>query len=135
MTKQQKIKESYGEFYSEAELIGLSNDGYITLTEERGMFCIWNDILMITHKHDNHRYRPASLKGLEENNGWIKIKGKNDLPKSEGEYWVICKFFRESEFEKRIYPNNKFSDEVNQDWWLKFVTHYQPVIKPDLPLF
>jgi hypothetical protein len=39
---------------------------------------------------DCFNWRPKSLDGIENNNGWIKIESKDDLPK-KGKYWGFTK--------------------------------------------
>lgn len=63
-------------------------------------------------------WRPISLKGIETNNGWIKIESSGDLPK-EGEF--------------RVWPfgrieNNIFSARgVKMCYEAGRISHYQPV--------
>ena len=99
-----------------------------------GYFCngiddIINDYGDITDKIDYDidmsgvgKFRPKSLHGIENNNGWVKI-GEDNLIHFEGDLWGVTKnkevfFFSTDEFiEKGL------------------LTHYKPVIKPDLPLY
>ncbi|SNB26555.1 hypothetical protein NO004_40068 [Flavobacterium psychrophilum] len=73
-------------------------------------------------EEDIIKWRPISLKGIENNNGWIKI-GEDNLIHFEGDLWGVTKnkevfFFSTDEFiEKGL------------------LTHYQPIIKPNLPLY
>ena len=75
-------------------------------------------------------YRPKYLKGIENNNGWISINSEDDLPKESDTYWCILNDnatmlwfdFEDKEFEKEIYHNLK-------------PTHYQPINKPQSPLY
>lgn len=73
----------------------------------------------------------------DKNNGWIKIESEDDLPRGDyALYHVISK--------NNIYcnePKNQGIEEFwgndieKKDFWLKEFTHYQPIIKPDLPLY
>ena len=73
--------------------------------------------------------RPASLKHMEHNRGWIKIECAEDLPKESGTFWIvdksnsieICRFVSDDEAYMRI--------------WSTQFTHYQPVIEPSQPLY
>lgn len=81
------------------------------------------------------KFRPKSLEGIEENNGWIKIESESDLPKENN---LDCYVFRNGELEMATFDNEtkKFYDfETAYDRRLKYVTHYQPILKPDLPLY
>lgn len=78
--------------------------------------------------------RPKSLKGIENNNGWIKIESEEDLPKI-GEYDM-------SSFTLYYFTTNglyKATDYIN--WCVHVVdikiTHYrlEPIFKPKKPLY
>ena len=104
-----------------------------------GYFCngiddIINDYGDITDKIDYEieydglgKFRPKSLRGIENNNGWIKIESAADLPKEDGFYWVI-----DSEASEVI---DRYFEKGNHDFFKQFSSHYHPVIKPDLPLY
>ena len=70
--------------------------------------------------------------GEGENNGWIKIESEADLP-TIGEYYTIANF--DNLIVERTFPHPKFSLEFNKEWWLKYITHYQPITKPEPPKF
>lgn len=73
-------------------------------------------------------YRPKSLKGIENNNGWTKIFSEKDLPK-DGHYFVTYKNGNISDLPKE-------SSIVGDDYyWVENITHYQPIIKPEKPLY
>lgn len=105
----------------------------------RGYFCngiddIINDYGDITDKIDYEieydglgKFRPKSLIGIENNKGWIKIESAADLPKEDGFYWVI-----DSEASEAI---DRYFEKGNHDFFKQFSSHYQPIIKPDLPLY
>ncbi len=115
MTKEEKIKLSYEE-------IGL----FSGLANENG----WknSDVIPKDKKHlfDNTKYgnsRPKSLQGIETNNGWIKIESEVDLPTTICDCWVI----RKNKTELRFCKWSNVSVE--------FHSHYQPIVKPDLPIY
>ena len=71
--------------------------------------------------------RPKSLKGIENNNGWIRIESEADLPKEEGnQYFVFIKGNIEIGF---------YFKGTHQLQWLMHVTHYQPIEKPKPPIY
>jgi len=88
MTKQDKIREAYGIHWEEVKdqvdengwLDGKGNHkGLVGLTMKvydpyDSKYCYWK--------------RPVSLSGIENNNGWIKIESKQDLPSKKGLYMV-----------------------------------------------
>lgn len=70
--------------------------------------------------------RPKSLKGIENNNGWIKIK--DGLPKTDG--WYHCIY----NDEEKMYIFNGITF-VNALGIKREVTHYKTIIKPLKPLY
>jgi hypothetical protein len=76
------------------------------------------------------RFRPNSLRGIEDNNGWIKIETNDDLP-TNGSYLVIhrdsgaivkCDFGILNSLEYKGYIVEKCS-------------HYKPIPDPLKPLY
>jgi hypothetical protein len=117
-TKEDVIKEAYGEFF-EVEKENIDTNGW-TNDSDRHRF---ND-LEFNEKHSV--MRPLSLKGIENNNGWIKIESEADLPKIIGDYWS---------FDGKEVCNHHFE---HSPFWIKqwkYVTHYQPIQKPNPPVF
>lgn len=75
--------------------------------------------------------RPDSLKGLSTNNGWIKVESEADLPYNfPTECWFICYdgiYLGEYDMgTKAFYCNGETYHPV---------THYQPIVKPNKPLY
>lgn len=68
-----------------------------------------------------------SLKVIENNNGWIKIESEDDLPKKEDDYHICIenKDLSIAYFDK------------SDGWFIACpeITHYQPIIKPQPPIF
>jgi hypothetical protein len=85
--------------------------------------------------------RPKSLNGIENNNGWIKIVDKDNLPKRIAEYHV---FFNSDTLSEYIGKAKYHGDNL---WTTAFdifpkstkehhISHYQEIIIPqELPLF
>ncbi len=69
--------------------------------------------------------RPKSLRGLEDNNGWIKINDEDDFPRSEGEYTLM---FTNQQHTNKIVDHIWFK---SADLLWKCTTHYR--IKQQLP--
>ena len=61
-----------------------------------------------------------------DNNGWIKINSEEDLPKFIGQYFV----FNSQKSDIYYFENNTF---WKNQW--KNITHYQPILKPQPPLY
>jgi hypothetical protein len=123
MTKQEKIKEAYGEHF-EAVKDYVDENGYC--------YAYFN--LAGSFKHDVFfdsgliaKWRPKPLAGLEHNNGWIEIESDKDLPKEEGLYFVMRR-------DKTKVEVIKFFFELSKEF-KKIATHYQPIIKPKPPIY
>lgn len=69
--------------------------------------------------------RPKSLQGIENNNGWIRIKSDDCFPNDNKDYWVI----RNGVIAVENIPSSRTV------WWINNVTHYQPIEKPLKPLY
>jgi hypothetical protein len=118
MTKEDKIKEAYGEKYNP---YNIDENGWMR-------YNLWMHFFKkVDDDYDefdnrNMRVRPNSLIGIENNNGWIKIE-EDGLINYNGDIFGLTKnksiwFFAQDDFiEKGL------------------LTHYQPVIKPALPLY
>lgn len=127
MTKQDKIKEAYGEYWDnfipQAKECALKNDGWISSILEHAP-------KSLELEFENYQYRPKSLQGIENNNGWIKIESEADLPTKE----VDCHI---------IYNNNLMTfavwDNVLKGFYIGIVkqnpTHYQPIKLPEPPIY
>lgn len=128
MTKQEKIKEAY------------NNSIILEVVDENG----WNRKRIFNQGEiDNEKFdyeavghgiyisRPKSLKGIENNNGWIKIESEDDLPKNEYVFWVIRKDGLGGEMYRKV---DYFTDDEKK-YWIEKITHYQPIIKPLPPIY
>ncbi len=136
--KNKVIQDAYGEYYEKCkpDENGWSNeicDFFLDLNDN-GEIDYWNfDV--------NNMWRPLTLKGIENNNGWIKIESEKDLPKKSLLFWVklnsegIKEFFHNKTSDgityNRFMPNSEFYIEE----WMKYVTHYQLAITPPKPLY
>lgn len=123
MTKQEKIKEAWGvHFGYDIDELGWreSNVGRLG----------WDiDYFEIIQKDDYlFLIRPKSLQGIEDNNGWIKIESEDDLPKDNGNYWVVIQGHK--------YPISVWYENTSNYHaaWVNF-THYQLIIKPKPPIY
>ncbi|WP_286399306.1 hypothetical protein [Myroides odoratimimus] len=115
ITKEQLIKEAWGVLYNDQ----IDKNGWFTV----GFNYEYNHNDFDTIRYlDCVQIRPKQLQGIEDNNGWISISSEEDLPQESGEYWVI-------------YNNNISHQFMTKDIWIKNnITHYQPIIKPKMPL-
>lgn len=101
MTKEEKIKEAYGELYPKKQN-HIREDGsidsyYLSGDDKKSI-----DFETTKIGRGYYYVRPKSLKGIENNNGWIKIESEEDLPEQGGEYTV----FRMSKKSRATYCKN-----------------------------
>lgn len=116
--KQEAIKKAYGENYIHADI-----NGWIRF----GMY-VPTDLGIENYDEIDGFWRCKSLQGIENNKGWIRIESKDDLPKEEGNYFIV----RSNNEVGTSYfiPNNDFSV---MDW--RDITHYKPIEKPKSPIY
>lgn len=132
MTKKELVKNAYEQFYGYVENSADEN-GWVKREEHSGFmrnhFYLSNNIE--TKVVDKVEYwRPKTLEGIEDNNGWIFIK--HIRPKT-GE---ICFVFDSCSFIgigvyctlQKVFKT-RFGNEYEN------ITHYQPITKPNPPLW
>lgn len=115
MTKQEKIKQVYAEYYSECNP---DENGWTKWTNSSR----FSDL---EFNAENNLMRPLSLKGIEDNYGWIKIESYIDLPREKGTtHWVKV---------GGITMLRKYNDNTLSFW--REVTHYKPLEQPKSPIY
>lgn len=132
--KKEAIKKAYGEYWEQlttkSKQIALLNNGWLhydLITDDTGTL-----LNCIEMERDIDYYRPKSLKGIENNNGWIKIESEADLPKD----------YNVSEFHLWLWTNNGIYKMQDYKIWKLYydvlkVSHYrlEPIFKPNPPIF
>lgn len=64
----------------------------------------------------------------QDNNSWIKIESKEDLPPT-GNYWTVTK-------NREIRQSLRSSGFLNDnEYWLNNITHYQSILTPEPPIY
>jgi len=132
MKKQEAIKKAYGEHWETVK-------DYV---DENG-WCEWDyknncspsrfEIMDFEHKmHESYNWRPKSLQGIENNNGWIKIESEDDLPKETGNY-----FFTSRSTGNVLIDYFTHDSKVANYFFMQrgLYSHYQPIQKPLKPLY
>lgn len=124
MTKQEVIKQAYGEHWEAVK-------DYV---DENGYCAQWPGIRQAINKDfiefkPWEKWRPKSLKGLETNNGWTKIESESDLPGDRDARYNLCHISKDG-----YLPNESFSI-LKSFWETGIITHYQPTIKIEKPLW
>lgn len=131
-TKQQAIQEAYGRFYDAKKrhysVNGWSNPESYT---EQEMYEMMQEINM---EFGEHRCRPKSLQGIENNNGWIRIETEDDLPKDLTKCHFIIRGYENNHYMGHYY-DGLFWNSHNEAYSWQVVSHYQPIEKPKPPIY
>lgn len=130
MTKEEKIKEAWGEHYALVKN-KLSPNGSLEYSECWELFGEMEfyenkKYKFLTNDFEGN-YQPKSLEGIENNNGWTKIESETDNPKENGMYHV---YYSDGTISSRFY-HNKHNDWSNEPK----ATHYKPIEKPKPPIY
>jgi hypothetical protein len=129
MSKEIKIREEYGGFWNQlhinAKECALKHNGLINSI-------LTNAPKEIEHDYKDRCYRPKSLQGIENNNGWIKIESEADLPKENLDCWFYNSYgmFRGYFNKKQGFFYDEKYEVIRYD-----LTHYKPIEKPLLPIY
>lgn len=136
IAKCKAIKQAYGEYWNQlrdsAKFSAINNNGWLhynEITNNNGTLldCIQMDIL-----HDIDCYRPKSLQGIENNNGWICIESEEDLPKEV----IECRtcFYNGKNYIEGVIKKRS-PQELSRLKYINEITHYQPIEKTKPPIY
>jgi len=127
MTKQETIQKAYGEYWNK----DIDENGWVRLsinTEKKIVNYLINNKELFDSRVETTKdayytfFRLKSLQGIENNLGWIKIESEDDLPKIPDFYW--CR------------DNNGAIHQIHyEDIAIGYSTHYQPITKPQTPIY
>lgn len=132
MIKEEVIQKAYGKYYNKCKNANIDQDGWTCSsalrisTNEVGTVipCDCEVRTSTWISTSTTWYRPISLRGIENNNGWIKIESENDLPKDEREGYETGKF-EDNEF--YIDQFRVSASRVKNLWGWGKITHFKPV--------
>jgi hypothetical protein len=135
-SKEEIIKEAYGSFW-----LMLSNNidckGWClnkTLDKKTDFLDLIDSVgikrQIKSNVQGNLIFRPKSLDGIENNNGWIKIESETDLPKESGLFWIVEDGYVINEPCKYYKSTKRWVIQCNQ-----YPSHYKPIQKPKPPLY
>jgi len=131
MTKEEKIKEAYKEHWESVKDY-VNNDGWCSWK-----WCKPENIIIRKSLNEQSdgcgSWRPKSLEGLENNNGWIELIKNENIP--SGYYWIL---YSNSDTPKMGISNGFSITQANLGLGLHPVieiTHYQPIIMPNERLY
>lgn len=139
MTKEQKIKEEWDKLSPTSQLTINPDTGFTIIYCINGISDLTENTIISAddieweYKDDDFiKFRPKSLKGIENNNGWIKIESEKDLPTDDTMYRSGF-FKKDGEFYQ---DNNLFNLKTTlQALTQNHYTHYQLINKPESPLY
>lgn len=130
--KEKAIRKAYGEYWDQVKEF-VNTDGWIYNNSTN--FRLDNTGIQQEYDSYNLKFRPKSLGGIENNNGWIKIESEDDLPKLKPEEELLCfiKSLDDGRVGIGIYSFGMFKTVFRNEY--NNVTHYQPIIKPKPPIY
>lgn len=129
MTKEEKIKETWGDNYNKDVIMKgrrcgfkiITNIEYISTYQGGDWYCEPDTFETIA-------FMPTTLRKILKNNGWIKIESEEDLPKEDGSLHIFPPY-------KDSYIFFFHNDEPSREELVKNHTHYQPIEKPKPPIY
>lgn len=128
--KAEAIRKAYGEYWEQlsqqAKKCALEHNGYISpiisgIGNIPREFVTFNDL----------GFRPRTIVGIENNNGWIRIESEDDLPKEDK---IECWFIHYDRIYNGAFAGRMFSSGATLVGW-RAVTHFQPIVKPEKPIY
>lgn len=129
MTKEERIKEAYGVLY-DSNKHRINFDGWFN-NEGETDYLTFGDTKQLGDCEYSGEYifRPKSLQGIENNNGWVKIESEDDLPKEDNVGYMVCKNT------DMLFNTSITKSTVIYLYNTGKITHYQPIVKPEPPLY
>lgn len=146
--KAEAIREAWLEFLSEEDFkkLVLDEEGFSNYQCRRYIHqSKWNDLYSRFIKNSKTRtgsdliYRPKSLQGIEHNNGWIRIESEKDLPKEDK---IVCHLIINNDrmelnggFRRYSKETFYFFNAKGEGFLIDSVTHWQPIVKHEKPIY
>ena len=126
--KQEAIKKAYGIYWEEVKYYVFKN-GWCN-----SRFDVETEFESDRKGRNEVYWRPKSLAGIENNNGWIRIEedGSN-LPKVRSICFVFNKRGETEEFHFGKQSHFGFLSET--EYVLRHFQYFQPIIKPNPPIY
>lgn len=122
-TKQEVIKEAYGNHWKTVSE-NINKNGWITAIDDEPIFV--PSIGELEEHPKEFWFRPISLKGIENNNGWRKPKEYIEVVQNSP-CWVYTDYNHIYTYETYI---SYFSICETQK-----ITHYKPIERPKPPIY
>lgn len=128
MTKEEKIKEAWGEYYKKYKDRVSLETGFMFYKSEKIRKEVENGLGELDFPYMYSEFRPKSLQGIESNNGWIKIESEEDLPKDNDDIFVYIDGF--IHLHSEVIALRCLTNTLGGN-----ITHYQPINKPNPPIY
>lgn len=131
ISKEEIIAKAYGEHWETVKDY-VDENGWCRNRKIAGFY---NKLIgKENHPKINYWFRPLSLHGIENNNGWIKIvENGSNLPNDENFNYKACKLFDDGIWE--LMKGELDAKRVSEYYNHNLITHYQPIVKPKPPLY
>jgi len=131
MRKQEKIIEAWGVHYAP----DIDENGLRKYSEfDKHLLYQWSDDWFLKSYNEISKewcVIPKSLKGIDTNNGWIKIESEADYPKQSGIYHTVLK----EDLEQSICTFSVGDIGYYHKYWRENVMYYQGVKLPNPPIY
>lgn len=140
--KQEAVKRAYGEYWENVKN-NLTQSNWFKSKEVLGdcantkIFSKFPNIEWeCMNNYDPiycYYFRPKSISGLENNNGWNKVTGFTDLPKENGIYLFINK---DNVIEPFVVGKSDYYGKLTEsEFIIRYFSYYQKIVLPNLPLY
>lgn len=130
-SKQKAIEKAYGDYY---KICNPDENGWSIKRKGIGFEQLKKQIELEYDKpHNAYAFRPKSISGIENNNGWNKIESEDDLPKDTSVFYWCGLMNNNNDFYQHSAP--KTCTFIIHENSLGYVNIYQPIEKPNPPIF
>lgn len=128
MTKQEIIEQAYGKAWEVAKE-HINENGFVNCTTVN--LLVFFDIEDL--QYDVFMWRPKSLTGIENNNGWIKIYQESDMPQFDCSCFIIDKV-EGIVTGGWIQAPTEEEDKKARAFWVNKATHYKIIKIREIPM-
>lgn len=134
--KQEAIRLAYGDYWEKCKNY-IDKNGWCNVRRKVNFQEITDKLGWETKIGNQYVWRPKSLSGIEDNNGWTSILSEEDLPKDESKRYSHFHFPSKERMEtlKVHIPNHYTCFEIERLYKTGLATHYRisDIIEP--PIF
>lgn len=126
-TKEEAIKEAYGEYY-ESTKHRIDENGF-DINVHKNCQTVLKEGLSVDFMVYKDKIRPRCLQGIENNNGWTKIESEKDLPQDTHHVYMVA---RDKEI---LFKSGLTEITVGYLYATGKITHYQQIQEFKPPIF